>query len=112
MVCVRSLSLYNALRRATLHHGCEIVSGTECKDILPAPPGDHSEKRANLIFSSHEEAAEHGGIVSADFVVGADGLNSVVRARYGGKVKRNATCLLFWKREFGWGGGEGLGSAF
>lgn len=85
MLCLRLLSLHNALRRTALRLGCEIVSGVSCEGVRAVPGGggeDGESKRAALFL------AEEGGgeeVVEADFVVGADGLKSVVRARLGGE---------------------------
>lgn len=80
MLCLRLLSLHNALRRTALRQGCEIVSGVACKGVYPASGTDGS-KRSVLILG--DEGGEEE-TVTADFVVGADGLKSVVRKTVGG----------------------------
>lgn len=82
MLCLRLLSLHNALRRTALRLGCEIVSGVSCEGVRPVL-GEDGKKRAALVMT--EEGGEEEEVVTADFVVGADGLNSVVRARLGGE---------------------------
>lgn len=76
----RLLSLHNALRRTALRLGCDILSGKSC-DAVHAVIGDDGRKRAALVLT--EEGTEEE-VVMADFVVGADGLKSVVRAHLGG----------------------------
>lgn len=88
MLCLRLLSLHNALRRTALQHGCEILSGVSCKRVYPVL-GDDGQKRSALILAhagggEGEEEEEEEEVVMADFVVGADGLKSVVRAIIGG----------------------------
>lgn len=82
MLCVRLLSLHNALRRTALRLGCEILSGMSCEAVYPVPGEDGKAKRAALVVK--EDGGERE-VVTADFVVGADGLKSVVRARLGGE---------------------------
>lgn len=82
MLCLRLLSLHNALRRTALRLGCEIVSGISCEGVRAVRGEDGKTKRAALSL------LEEGGgqeVVMADFVVGADGLKSVVRAGLGGE---------------------------
>lgn len=84
MLCLRLLSLHNALRRTALRLGCEILSGVSCEEVYPVL-GKGGEKRAALVMT--EEGGEEE-VVTVDFVVGADGLKSVVRARLGGEKTR------------------------
>lgn len=91
MLCLRLLSLHNALRRTALQHGCEIKSGAACKGVHPISGGGGS-KRAALILS--HEGAEEEEVVKADFVVGADGLKSVVRAFIGGERCRGNDFMM------------------
>lgn len=84
MLCVRSLSLHNSLRRAALRHGCEIVSGVACKSISPVTGQEDDNKRAMLVLTPQEGGENE--VVTADFVVGADGLKSVVRRHIGGET--------------------------
>lgn len=82
MLCLRLLSLHNALRRTALRLGCEIISGMSCEGVRSVPGEGGDTKRAALFL------VEDGGeeeVVTADFVVGADGLKSVVRAGLGGE---------------------------
>lgn len=91
MICVRSLSLHNALRRTALQHGCNIVSGVQCHDILPASPRGGGDKKALLVLMHDEQDSEQENkIVEADFIVGADGLKSIVRAHQGGRHRKEA----------------------
>ena len=83
MLCLRLLSLHNALRRTALQQGCEILSGLSCTGVYPYL-GSEGAKRSALVLVSDE--AEEEEVVTADFVVGADGLKSVVRALIGGEV--------------------------
>lgn len=88
MTCLRSLSLYNALRRAAIRLGCEIVPGAVCKSITPAlsAEGD-GDKQATLVLSvdtgGDARMTEH---VQTDLIIGADGLNSLVRSYHGGEA--------------------------
>ena len=54
MLCLRLLSLHNALRRTALRLGCEIVSGMSCEGVraVPGPPKEdcESKKRAALFL--------------------------------------------------------------
>ena len=81
MLCLRLLSLHNALRRTALQQGCEILSGLSCKGVYPYL-GREGAKRSALVLVSDGAEEE---VVTADFVVGADGLKSVVRALIGGE---------------------------
>ncbi|CAN0216245.1 unnamed protein product [Scytosiphon promiscuus] len=93
MLCLRLLSLHNALRRTALRRGCEILSGLTC-DAVHAVIGDDGKKRAALML--REEGGEEE-VVTADFVVGADGLKSVVRAHLGDASKpRDTHCVWFF----------------
>lgn len=83
MLCLRLLSLHNALRRTALRLGCEIVSGMSCEAVRAVPPGEGGESKRAALFLVEDGGGEE--VVEADFVVGADGLKSVVRARLGGE---------------------------
>ncbi|CAM9323026.1 unnamed protein product [Laminaria digitata] len=95
MLCLRLLSLHNALRRTALQQGCEILSGLSCKGVYPYL-GREGAKRSALVLVG--EGAEEEEVVTADFVVGADGLKSVVRALIGADATqpRDAECVWFF----------------
>ncbi|CAN0272473.1 unnamed protein product, partial [Ectocarpus sp. 8 AP-2014] len=100
MLCLRLLSLHNALRRTALRLGCDILSGMSCKKVYPSL-GEDGKKRAALLMAVgqglEEEEEEEEEVVLADFVIGADGLNSVVRARLGDDSKpRDTHCVWFF----------------
>lgn len=82
MLCLRLLSLQNALRRAALQNGCEIMSGVSCEEVYPVV-GDDGAKRSALRLTYEEEGTQK--VVTADLVVGADGIKSVVRGLIGGR---------------------------
>lgn len=83
MLCVRSLSLHNALRRSALQHDCEIVSGVSCRSVGSVLEHEDDDKRAVLVLSSQD--GDEDEVITADFVVGADGLKSVIRQHLGGR---------------------------
>ncbi|CAM9314614.1 unnamed protein product [Sphacelaria rigidula] len=92
MLCVRSLSLYNALRRSALRHGCELVSGVSCRSVSPVLGQEEGNKQAVLVLTSQEGGKRD--VVTADFVVGADGLKSVIRQHLGDSaLPRDAECV-------------------
>ncbi|CAN0265273.1 unnamed protein product [Ectocarpus sp. 6 AP-2014] len=99
MLCLRLLSLHNALRRTALRLGCDILSGMSCEKVYPSL-GEDGKKRAALLMAvgqGLEEEEEEEEVVLADFVIGADGLNSVVRARLGDDSKpRDTHCVWFF----------------
>lgn len=98
MLCLRLLSLHNALRRTALRLGCEIVSGVSCEGVraaVPAGEGGGKTKRAALsLVEEGGEKEEEEVVVTADFVVGADGLKSVVRAGLGGEFEMRHFCFF------------------
>ncbi|CAM9691090.1 unnamed protein product, partial [Hapterophycus canaliculatus] len=94
MLCLRLLSLHNALRRTALRLGCDLLSGISCDAVRPVV-GDDGEKRVALVLT--EEGVEGEEVVTADFVVGADGLKSVVRAHLGDASEpRDTHCVWFF----------------
>ncbi|CAM9356433.1 unnamed protein product [Choristocarpus tenellus] len=102
LLCLRSSSLHNALRRSVLRHDCTISTGTLCKGVRPspAPQGGSSSTtfsrgvgggssgvnvnggRVELHLNLKGEEGE-GEVVTAGLVIGADGLRSVVRKQLG-----------------------------
>ncbi|CAM9794159.1 unnamed protein product, partial [Discosporangium mesarthrocarpum] len=87
MLCVRFLSLHNALRKSALLHGCRIVSGTVCEGLHPAPTLPKPPPPRLLLGAEGGEGEGEGDrreeAVTAGLVIGADGLRSVVRRQLG-----------------------------
>lgn len=70
------------------------MSGVTCRQIRPES-GEGSDKQAMLVLTLDGEEEADEKFVMADFVVGADGLKSVVRAHVGGDISCFLASLSF-----------------